>query len=240
MQTDKIPPVKNSAVFVTPSRQFPLGHTLTIDRRLTLLHKAEKQNMMIIEDDFDSDFRYNGEPVASLQGYDNSGRVIYIGTFSKVLFNDIRLGYCIIPPEHVENFRELRDTINQPPAPLTRRVVAEFMRNGRFHKHIKKMHSLYEERKIFMTVAMEKELGDILEVMPCDSGLHMTALFRKDIPKEKLKESFHKHRIEIFLLSDNYHGKPGQEGLVFGFAAFNKKECERAVKLLKKAILEVL
>ncbi|MDH5657667.1 MAG: PLP-dependent aminotransferase family protein, partial [Spirochaetia bacterium] len=238
MRTDMIPAIKNGIVYATPSRQFPLGYTMSIDRRLDLLSKAKKQNLIILEDDFDSDYRYNGEPISSLQGYDTDERVIYTGTFSKVLYSGIRLGYCILPEKFLSEFQKLRSTVNQPPSSLTRSIIADFMRSGKFHKHIRKMHRIYKERKDFMEKEIARELGDILDLQLCSSGLHMHAYFKNEVSRENLKASFKKHKIEIFLLSDYFTGRPEREALIFGFAAFDEGRSRHAVKILKKALQE--
>ncbi|MDH5654802.1 MAG: PLP-dependent aminotransferase family protein [Spirochaetia bacterium] len=238
MDLKQFPDCKNALVYITPSRQFPLGYTLSIERRLELLDRAKKQNLTVIEDDFDSDYRYSGEPISSLQGYDQNGNVIYTGTFTKVLYSGIRLGFCILPEKHLNSFLEIRSLLNQPPAPLVREVVAEFMRSGKFHRHIKKMHGLYRDRKEKMQLLVQDDLGKILDIRSCDSGLHMHAFFKKKTAKENLIHSFRKNKIEIYLLSDYFRGRCRKEGLVFGFAKFNDRQRIRAVRLLKKALIE--
>ena len=145
MQVDKIPDKKEGLVYVTPSHHFPLRVTMPIARRLELLEKADKQNLIILEDNYDSDFRYNGEPIASLQSYDKSGRVMYLGTFSKILHPGIRLGYMVIPERHLKGFNEARKVINQDPAVLQQAVVAEFIKSGGFFWECMPLHDAFSD-----------------------------------------------------------------------------------------------
>jgi GntR family transcriptional regulator/MocR family aminotransferase len=168
MRVENIPNRRDGLVYVTPSHQFPLGVTMSIARRLELLDKAQHQNLVIIEDDYDSDFRYNGEPIASLQSYDTNGRVIYLGTFSKVLYPGIRLGYIVLPEQYVEDFKKARRVINQDPSIVQQAVVAEFIKSGKFYRYLKKMHRVYLNRKNLMEDFIKKFPGNVLIPDECN------------------------------------------------------------------------
>ena len=130
-------------VYVTPSHQFPLGVTMSLARRLALLEWVRRSGAWVIEDDYDSEFRYSGRPIAALQGLDFTGRVIYLGTFSKVLFPSLRLGYLILPPDLVEPFTNARALVDRHSPLIEQAVLADFIAEGHFARHIRRMRALY-------------------------------------------------------------------------------------------------
>ena len=135
------------AAYVTPSHQYPLGMTMSASRRLQLLDWAQRSGAWIIEDDYDSEYRYESLPVAALQGLDRDSRVIYIGTFSKVLFPALRLGYIVIPADLVGRFAAVREAMDIFPPTLYQAVLADFLGEGHFGRHIRRMRLLYRERR---------------------------------------------------------------------------------------------
>jgi GntR family transcriptional regulator/MocR family aminotransferase len=139
---------KARAAFVAPSHQYPLGVMMSASRRLQLLEWAQRAGAWLIEDDYDSEFRYDSMPIASLQGLDRNAHVIYVGTFSKVMFPSLRLGYLVAPRDLVERFAAMRQAIDICPADLTQAVAAEFIREGHFARHIRRMRPVYAERRL--------------------------------------------------------------------------------------------
>src|SRR5204863_3642283 len=153
-------------VYVTPSHQYPLGVTMSLARRLSLLEWARERGAFVIEDDYDSEFRYAGRPLAALQGLDRDGRVIYLGTFSKVLFPSLRLGYLIVPPDLSAAFARARAAADRFACTLTQAVVADFIAEGHFARHIRRMRTLYAARQEALVRAVRRELGGVIDVEP--------------------------------------------------------------------------
>lgn len=160
---------------VCPSSQFPLGHTLSLTRRLALIEWARRQDGWVIEDDYDSEFRYRGQPVRSLQGLDGGQRVIYIGTFSKVLFPGLRLAYLVVPRPFVDIFVNARIVAGRQSPTFEQVVVERFMAEGHLARHIARMRRLYGERRLQLMDAIRGAIPDHVRVQPCDTGLQMLA-----------------------------------------------------------------
>src|SRR5580658_10059641 len=161
------------AAYVAPSHQFPLGATMSASRRFQLLDWAQSSGSWIVEDDYDSEYRYDSKPIASLQGLDRSSRVIYIGTFSKTLFPALRLGYMAIPMDLVERFSAVRRVTDLFPPFLNQAVMTDFMIEGHFARHIRKTRLLYSQRRNALVQALESEFGSRLPVAGAQAGLHL-------------------------------------------------------------------
>ncbi len=162
-------------VYVAPSHQFPLGSALSLERRLALLSWSAGVNAWVVEDDYDSEFRYPGRSFASLQGLDRAGRVIYVGTFSKTVFPALRLGYLIVPPELVDRFGAARRTLDCLAPTLEQAVLTDFIEEGHFTRHLRRMRSAYRERQQALLAAAQAELADLMVVEPADAGMHVIA-----------------------------------------------------------------
>ncbi len=159
--------------YVTPSHQFPLGATMSLSRRLALLEWAQQAGAWIIEDDVSSEYRYAGRPLEALQGLDRGGRVIYAGTFSKVLAPAIRLGYVVVPPDLVDAFVAARAVSDRHSPSVDQAALADFMEAGHFERHVRRMRALYHERQAALVDACGRELGGLLEVEAADAGMHL-------------------------------------------------------------------
>ena len=164
---------------MTPSHQFPTGVVLSMARRLELLAWARKKNAWIVEDDYASEFRYGGRPLASLQGLDEGERVIYIGTLNKALFPGLRLGYAVIPHALLRPFVAARYLMDRQPSTLSQAVVAAFMDEGHFAAHIRRMRVLYREQRDELVAALKSQLGADLTVNAPDQGMHLVAFTRR-------------------------------------------------------------
>lgn len=229
MQIEKITPDKNSIVYITPSHQFPLGSTMSIERRLKLLEMAQDNDMSIMEDDYDSDFRYTGEPLSSLQGIGSADHVIYIGTLSKIFFPAIRIGFCVLPYKFIDQFLDKRKLMNRQPAIMNQAVVAHFMEKGYIYKHIKKMHTIYKMRRDFLYSIVQKKLSAYLTIKISDSGLHLVAFFKNKYDKNVLKNKAIKMKLNLIFISDYCHNEINEDGFVLGFSTFETKVLEKAV-----------
>lgn len=151
--------------YVTPSHQYPLGVTMSLARRLALLEWAERARAWVLEDDYDSEYRYAGRPLASLQGLDRAGRVCYIGTFSKVMFPSLRLGYLVAPPELAAAFAAARTIVDRHAPTVEQAALADFIIEGHFARHIRRMRALYAERQALLVEAA-RHGGEQLALAP--------------------------------------------------------------------------
>ena len=168
-------------VYVTPSHQYPLGATMSATRRMMLLNLAASNGAWIIEDDYDSEFRSGSRPIASLQGLDMDERVIYVGTFSKVLFPALRLGYLVVPKDLVGAFSAARDAADIFSSTLYQAVLADFLREGHFARHIRRMRVLYGERRNALVDALQSQMGKLCEVVGGQAGMHLVALLPRGV-----------------------------------------------------------
>ena len=167
---------KAQAVYITPSHQYPTGVTMSASRRILLLNWAARSGAPIIEDDYDSEYRFESRPIASLQGMDTDGRVIYIGTFSKVMFPALRLGYLVIPKDLIAAFSAVREAADICSSTLYQAVLTDFIGEGHFARHIRRMRLLYAERRAALLKAIDVHMSDLLEVVGTDAGMHLLTL----------------------------------------------------------------
>lgn len=228
---------KARAALVTPSHQFPLGATLSASRRLQLLEWAQSSGSWILEDDYDSEYRYESSPIASLQGLDTNSRVIYIGTFSKVLFPALRLGYLVIPPDLVERFLIIRRAMDLGPPGFHQDVLADFIGEGHFARHIRRMRVLYHERRSALVTSLEKELGDMVELHGSEAGMHLTATLQGKGHDVEIAERAARQNLRVWPLSVSYLGETPRQGFILGFGSTTLEEIPRAVRKLRGLIM---
>jgi GntR family transcriptional regulator/MocR family aminotransferase len=221
------------AALVTPSHQFPLGVTMSASRRLQLLEWSYRSGSWIIEDDYDSEFRYESLPIASLQGLDRGSRVVYIGTFSKVLFPSLRLGYIVIPPDLVDRFLAVRVTVDISPPTFFQSVLADFMREGHFSRHIRRMRLLYRDRRSALLDSLEKDLGVPVDVKGEEAGLHLSVTLPRGFRDQEIAERALQQRLWLAPLSGSYLKHPSPQGLILGFSNTSTAEIPGAVRKLR-------
>jgi len=224
---------KARAAFVTPSHQFPLGSTMSASRRLHLLNWAQSTGSWIIEDDYDSEYRFESRPVASLQGLDGNARVIYIGTFSKVLFPSLRIGYIVIPADLVERFVAVRLAMDIFPPYLYQEVLTDFISQGHFGRHIRRMRQLYGERRTVLIESLEEEFGNRLEVHGAAAGMHVSVTMRDGLSDRAIAAKAAAERLWLMPLSPAYVGKKARQGFVLGFGSTPANQIPRAVRKLR-------
>jgi len=222
--------------YVTPSHQYPLGVTMSLARRLALLEWARRAKAWILEDDYDSEFRYKGRPLAALQGLDTSGRVIYIGTFSKVLFPALRVGYMVVPPDLVDGFVSARTTIDLHPPTLGQVILTDFLDEGHFGRHIRRMRELYAGRQAALVTAVEQELKGLLMVSSNEAGMYLIGWLLHDQDDQRASEVAAAYGIEAPPLS-TFRIEPGNsQGLLLGYTAFSEEEIRKGVQRLAEAL----
>ncbi|MFZ0213316.1 MAG: PLP-dependent aminotransferase family protein [Candidatus Acidiferrales bacterium] len=220
------------AALVTPSHQYPLGVTMSASRRLQLLDWAERCGSWIIEDDYDSEYRYESMPVTSLQGLDRNSRVVYIGTFSKVLFPSLRLGYIVVPADLVERFLAVRFAMDISPPNFHQAVLADFIREGHFSRHIRRMRLLYAERRSALIASIRSELGSLAEIAGAQAGMHLCVIL-KGISDCQVAVRAARQNLSLVPLSPFYVGNAPRQGFILGFGSTPVEEIPSAVRKLR-------
>jgi len=227
---------KARAAYVAPSHQYPLGVTMSASRRLQLLDWAQRSGAWIVEDDYDSEYRYESMPIASLQGLDHHSRVIYMGTFSKVLFPSLRLGYLVIPADLVERFAAVRHAMDLCPSHVNQAVLAEFIREGHFSRHIRRMRQLYSERRKLLIEAIRDDCGSLLEVHGDKAGMHLLVTLPSGFSDCEISARAAGKNLWLWPLSPLYAGKARHQGFILGFGNVTTGEIPEAVRRMKKAV----
>lgn len=218
-------------VYVTPSHQFPLGATLSLSRRLALLDHAARERAWILEDDYDSEYRYQGRPIASLQGLDRTGCVIYMGTFAKTLFPALKIGYLIVPEHLVDAFgAAIRISGHVPPA-VMQAALADFIGEGHYGGHVRRMRSLYAERRSVVLDALENELAPWLRAAPGEGGLQLSAFLPRGADDRALAAAAMKAGLHVSPVA-LYRLEEGPPALYMGYASVPEAELKRAAAKL--------
>ena len=223
---------KARAAFVTPSHQFPMGVTMSASRRLQLLEWAQNSGAWIIEDDYDSEYRYESLPITALQGLDTNSRVIYIGTFSKVLFPSLRLGYLVVPPDLVDRFLVMRRVMDLGQPTSTQEVLAEFIGEGHFARHIRRMREHYGELRHSLAYNLHSVFGHILQPMGDEAGMHLTVMLPHGYQDEAISRMGVRQNLSLWPLSRLYLGEP-HHGLILGFGGCSLRGLPAAVRQLQ-------
>jgi GntR family transcriptional regulator/MocR family aminotransferase len=221
------------AAFVTPSHQFPLGVTMSASRRLQLLDWAQSTGAWIIEDDYDSEYRFGSQPISSLQGLDRDRRVIYIGTLTKILFPALRIGYIVIPEDLVDAFAAVRKAMDFFSATFHQAVLADFIREGHLGRHARRMRQLCEGRRSALVEAIRSELGDCLEVLGDHAGMFLAATLPRGWKDRPIAEEGARQGLWATPLSECYVGRARRAGLVLGYGGFSAEEIRAGVGRLR-------
>jgi GntR family transcriptional regulator/MocR family aminotransferase len=225
------------AVYITPSHQYPMGMTMSATRRMLLLNWAARSGAWIIEDDYDSEYRFGSRPIASLQGLDADGRVIYVGTFSKVLFPALRLGYVVVPKDLVPAFSAARDAADIFSSTLYQAVLTDFIREGHFARHIRRMRMLYLERRRALIKAIHIQMGDMLEVIGTEAGMHLVALLPPGTKDVAVSRRAARRGISAMPLSTCHLRPPTRGGLILGYGGVNAPQIHDGMRKLRLSVL---
>jgi GntR family transcriptional regulator/MocR family aminotransferase len=226
-------------IFVTPSHQHPTGRLMPINRRQELLAFASAAGAVIIEDDYDSEFHYDGRPVAALQGLDDTGSVFYVGTFSKSMFADVRAGYAIVPGDMVEVFEKAQRHCGQiAPAPL-QNALAEFISDGHFAAHIRKMTRVYRGRRDRLVQMLDAAAGHALKIVPPAGGMQLLAYLDPRRDDVDVADRLAKVGVTARPLSRHFTGAITDRGLLLGFAAWNEREIDAGAAIIGRVIRDL-
>jgi GntR family transcriptional regulator/MocR family aminotransferase len=227
-------------VYVTPSHQYPLGVTMSINRRLAMLEWAHQHGAWIVEDDYDSEYRYSGYPIPAVQGLDLHNRVIYVGTFSKVLFPGLRLGYLVVPEDLGDPFTAARSISDRQPPALEQVVVARFIEQGHFMRHVRRMRQLYAERQEYLLELGRRELAGLLELAPGEAGMHMVGWLPRGTDDRAASRSALANGVEVRPLSAYAYGQNSdtfdRPGLVLGYSGVSCEELAEGVRRLAASL----
>jgi GntR family transcriptional regulator/MocR family aminotransferase len=225
--------------YVTPSHQFPLGGVMPLGRRFDLLRWAEATGALILEDDYDSEFRYDTRPVEALQGLDRSGRVLYTGSFSKVLFPSLRVGYLVVPEPLVPAAAALKFLMDYSTPTFEQEVLTEFITEGYFERHLRRMRALYATRRRVLLEALRDSLGDRLEVIGAEAGLHVVIYLRgvRAAAVPALIARAAEAGIGIYPLAPYYVRRPPPAGgLILGYAALSERDIRAGVRVFAEVV----
>ncbi|QBJ77523.1 PLP-dependent aminotransferase family protein [Aquitalea sp. USM4] len=227
-------------VYITPSHQYPSGVVMSLARRLELLQHAEADNSWIIEDDYDSEFRYDAQPIASLQGLADSARVIYIGTFSKVMFPAMRLAYLVIPPALVDAFRSAYARLYREGCYAQQAALADFIEQGHFARHIRRMRDLYRIRQQLLRSTLQQAVGEAIPLSSGQAGMHLVASLPPSINDQQLSQQAAREQLWLRPLSRHFLGAQQRNGLVLGYAGVEDNDIRRSALRLAQLVEPLL
>lgn len=238
LQTEQLQqhPVPARMVYITPSHQFPTGATLTLERRLALIEWARQRQGWIIEDDYDSEFHYQGRPMACVQGLDAGERTLYIGTFSKSLFPGLRLAYMVLPESLVGPMTVARTLQDGHSAPLPQLTLARFIDSGHFGAYLRSMRHLYAGRLSVLTRLVQEHLEAVATARPPAGGLQLPCYLQAGMTEQDFLQRARQQGIEALGLSDLYLTEASAQAVLLGFAASTPEEMTTAMKKLAQAL----
>lgn len=227
-------------IFVTPSHQYPLGVHLSLERRKQLLDLARKHKTWLVEDDYDSEFRFSGQPFPSLQGFEPDAPVIYMGTFSKTLYPALRLGYLVVPKALAQPLRVAAAELYRGGHLLVQRALAEFIQKGHYMSHIRRMRKLYSQRRRFMVSLIERYLGAaFLPLVNHEAGLHLVMNLPTGCDDVAVAALALRRGVKVRPLSQYYMHPQERRGLLLGFACVDERQCQDAFGTLKGCLAEM-
>ncbi|HEX8749372.1 MAG TPA: PLP-dependent aminotransferase family protein [Pyrinomonadaceae bacterium] len=239
LQTARKRSPKARLVYVTPSHQFPLGVTMSLARRLSLLEWARERDAIIVEDDYNSEYRYSGRPLASLQGLDLDGRVIYVGTFSKTIFPALRLGYLVAPPDLIEVFAAARALTDLHSPVIEQAVLAEFISERHLARHIRRMRGIYEERQQTLVEEARKNLRGMLEVAPAKAGMHLIGWLPRGVSDREVSRRGAEAGLNLAPVSAYCINQKLRGGLLLGYTAYDEKHIRQGIKNLARVLTNI-
>ena len=232
---EQLPP-DVGVICVTPSHQFPLGVTMSMRRREALIQFAREHGAVIVEDDYDGEFRYEGSPLPALRTSQAADVVFYVGTFSKCMLSALRLGFIVAPPWAIGTLTAAKNCLDWHCATPIQSAVAAFIAEGHLTRHVRKMRGIYKERRRLLLQSLQDKLGEWLSPIPSYYGMHVAAVVREPLDLEAVSESLARQNIKIHTLSRYFLGTQTQAGLVFGYGTVDLAEIRRGISTLRKAL----
>ncbi len=224
------------AAYVTPAHQFPLGMAMPVERRMSILTWAREAGAFLVEDDYDSEYRFDSRPIPALQGLDKAGSVIFVGSFNKVLFPSLRVGYLIAPPSLLDPLLALRLNIDFHPPSLDHAILCDFITEGHLARHIRRMRDLYAERLATLRHEARKYLSGLLDLSPIQAGLNTAGFLRNRMSSRQAEALAANHGIEALGLHRFALKRTDVKGLLLGFAAFDERQIRRGIVALAGAL----
>jgi GntR family transcriptional regulator/MocR family aminotransferase len=215
-------------VYVTPSHQFPTGVSMSVARRLELLDWARRRGTVIVEDDYDSEYRYSGPPMPSMQGLASGAAVIYVGTFSKVMFPGLRIGYVVLPPQLAELFARAKWLTDRQSPGLEQAALADFLREGHLERHIRRMRRMYGRRRAVLVDSLAKYFGARATVLGDDAGMHVLVRFADGDVAQRAVEG----RVVLADSAEYYLGTAPRNEFIFGFSSLSERAIRDGIRRL--------
>jgi GntR family transcriptional regulator/MocR family aminotransferase len=223
-------------VFVTPSHQFPTGAILPLARRLALLAWAKRRNAVVVEDDYDGEFRYEGQPIESLQGLDREARVIYIGTFSRTVFSALRIGYLIVPKSLIPAFVAAKWLCDRHTASLEQKTLAEFISSGMYERYLRRVRRRNASRRAVLLDSIDKCLGDRVEVTGAASGAHVVLWPTDRVSENAMISAATSRGVGVYPISPYYVRRPARAGLLLGYSRMTERNIQEGIRRLGKVL----
>jgi GntR family transcriptional regulator/MocR family aminotransferase len=223
-------------VYLTPAHQFPLGVTMSLERRMAVLSWASRAGAFVIEDDYDSEYRFEGQPVPALQSLDNHSSVIFVGSFSKTLFPSLRLGYVVLPPSLVDYFLAFRYRTDLQNSTFDQAVLCDFIVEGHLARHLRRMRNLYGGRLAALIEGGKQHLNGLLELSEVRAGLYTMGFLKNGMDSRRAEKLAAEKGIEVLAADRFTFRRPDPKGLLLGFAAFDEATIGRELVRLAKAL----
>jgi GntR family transcriptional regulator/MocR family aminotransferase len=227
---------KARLMYVTPGHQFPTGITMTHRRRVEILHQARESGTIILEDDYDSEYRYSGHPIPAMQGIDRDNLVIFTGGFNKVLFPSLRMAYIVLPPALLENFVLTKAMITRQRSVFDQTVVCDFIEQGHFGRHLRRMRKVYAERLGALSYHVNRHLSGVLRLSDIEAGLQTIGWLKTGILAEDAAFAAARRRIDVVPLSRYCHASQLEQGIQIGFAAVDEASIAKGISVLAEAL----
>lgn len=225
--------------FVTPTNQFPQGGAMPLERRLALLHWAKENDALIVEDDYDGELRYHGHPLAALQGLDSTGHVVYLGTFSKVLFPALRLAYVVLPPALLKPFLQMKAVVDRGAPTLTQAAVSDFITEGHFEKHLNHLRKAYGKRREILIQALQTYVNVPLRYAQEEAGLHVMVYLPPGMDEEQVVRYAAAHGVGVYPGSIYHLLRPSPPSILLGFSGLDETEIQEGIRRLSQALVMV-
>jgi GntR family transcriptional regulator/MocR family aminotransferase len=230
-------PADARLVYVTPSHQFPLGMPMSVARRRALLARAQEIGAIVVEDDYDSEFRYEGRPTDSLQGMDDTGNVALVGSFSKTVSPSLRLGYVVAPPAVAQAVANIKHLVDWHTPTQAQVALAKFMTDGDLQRHIRRCHAVYAQRRDRLRSRFADDLAPWFEPVPTTAGFHLSVLARRPLDMPTLLNLARRVDVGLYPLAPFHHFTPPRDGLLMGFGVIAAEDIDPALDRVR-AVLE--